>query len=112
MHSWFVSRNQHPVRPSLAESQPGLPRQILRRGFSAMREVDLAPEGPVADCRKGNRPSFVHAEDPARAEKMYDLFVTKLRETGVKVETGDFGACMQVHLINDGPVTIILDSRK
>jgi D-aminoacyl-tRNA deacylase len=65
-----------------------------------------------ADCRRGNRPSFVNAEDPAIAEAMYDDFVKKLKQIGVRVSTGDFGASMQVHLVNDGPVTIMLDSRK
>lgn len=66
----------------------------------------------LADCRQGNRPSFVNAENPVMAKEMYDRFVIRLRETGMRVSTGDFGACMQIHLINDGPVTIMLDSRK
>jgi D-tyrosyl-tRNA(Tyr) deacylase len=65
-----------------------------------------------ADCRKGNRPSFGNAEDPLKAEDMYRKFVEKMKETGLKVATGDFGSHMQVHLINDGPVTILLDSSK
>jgi len=64
----------------------------------------------AADCKKGNRPSFDSAEEPARAEDMYIKFIDKLRENGLKVATGEFGAYMQVYLINDGPVTIILDS--
>jgi D-aminoacyl-tRNA deacylase len=65
-----------------------------------------------ADCRKGNRPSFDGAEEPSRAKEMYVKCIEKLRGKGLKVATGDFGASMQVYLLNDGPVTIILDSRK
>ena len=65
-----------------------------------------------ADCKKGNRPSFDEAEEPARAKEMYTKFIEKLRECGIKVATGDFGYYMQVYLINDGPVTIMLDSKR
>ena len=65
-----------------------------------------------ADCRRGNRPSFGNAEDPLKAKDMYRKFIEKVEETGLKVATGDFGSHMQVHLINDGPVTILLDSSK
>lgn len=63
-----------------------------------------------ADCRKGRRPSFTAAAGPELGEKLYDLFVEKMRETGLKVETGVFGAEMTVDIVNKGPVTIILDS--
>ena len=65
-----------------------------------------------ADCRRGNRPSFDSAEEPAKAKDIYMRFIEGLRESGLKIETGDFGAYMQVHLINDGPVTIIIDSKR
>lgn len=57
------------------------------------------------------RPSFVNAAGPDEARPLYDSFLSRLRGRGVKVETGEFGAMMEVELVNDGPVTIILDSR-
>lgn len=65
------------------------------------------------DARKGRRPAFVHALEPKQAEELYDSVVERLREAGVgHVGTGVFRAMMQVELVNDGPVTILLDSRK
>jgi D-tyrosyl-tRNA(Tyr) deacylase len=66
----------------------------------------------AASTRKGNRPSFDYAEAPEQAWKMYDLFINRLRDMGVPVQTGTFAAMMQVVLVNDGPVTISLDSRE
>lgn len=65
----------------------------------------------AADCRRGNRPSFDSAEAPGRASEVYQAVVEKLRSEGLKVETGEFSAMMQVHLVNDGPVTFMIDSR-
>ncbi|MBR3692744.1 MAG: D-tyrosyl-tRNA(Tyr) deacylase [Clostridia bacterium] len=62
-----------------------------------------------ADCRKGNRPSFVGGGDPAHAEAVYLDFVRRLREAGIRTETGIFGADMQVELTNDGPFTLVLE---
>ena len=62
------------------------------------------------DCRKGRRPSFTDAALPEEANKMYEAFVQYLKDKNIKVETGVFGAMMQVHLINNGPVTLQLDS--
>lgn len=61
------------------------------------------------DCRKGRRPSFDQAATPAIAEQRYEQFVAKLRESGLKVETGKFGAMMEVAIENDGPVTMLLE---
>ncbi len=66
----------------------------------------------LADTTKGNRPSFVPAAEPQKAKATYEMFLSRLRATGLKVECGVFGADMQVHLLNDGPVTIFLDSRE
>ena len=62
----------------------------------------------IADTAKGNRPSFTDAAPPEEAEPLYEAFCEALRELGVHVETGVFGARMQVELVNDGPVTILL----
>ncbi|OUS77861.1 D-tyrosyl-tRNA(Tyr) deacylase [Paenibacillus sp. MY03] len=62
------------------------------------------------DCRKGRRPNFMAAARPEQAEGLYDYFNGLLREIGLKVETGRFGAMMDVSLVNDGPVTLILES--
>ncbi len=63
------------------------------------------------DCRKGRRPNFMGAAKPEQARNLYDYFNRLLREKNVKVETGEFGAMMDVSLINDGPVTLIVDSK-
>ena len=66
----------------------------------------------AADCRKGRRPSFDAAEVPERARPLFDLMIESMRAGGLVVETGEFQATMQVALVNDGPVTLLLDSRK
>jgi D-tyrosyl-tRNA(Tyr) deacylase len=66
----------------------------------------------LGDVRKGKRPAFTSAEDPEIAKATYLEFVDRLKALGLGVETGVFAADMQVHLVNDGPVTILLDSRK
>ena len=63
-----------------------------------------------ANCKKGNRPSFIEAGDPSMAEEMYEYIIEKCQETVPTVERGQFGADMKVSLTNDGPFTIILDS--
>jgi D-tyrosyl-tRNA(Tyr) deacylase len=66
----------------------------------------------LGDCRKGRRPSFVEAAPPEDAERLYESFVARTRELGVETSTGRFRAQMRVSLVNDGPVTILLDSRE
>ncbi len=65
----------------------------------------------LADCRKGRRPSFVHAAGPNKANELYERFVEQVRQKGANVATGRFRAMMDVSLINDGPVTLIVESR-
>lgn len=79
--------------------------------------VDIAGELLVVsqftlygDCRKGRRPSFIDAAPPAIAIPLYESFVNRLRATGLPVATGQFGANMAVELLNDGPVTLIIDA--
>jgi D-tyrosyl-tRNA(Tyr) deacylase len=64
----------------------------------------------LGDCRKGRRPSFIAAAPPEKAERMYDEFVAAARQLGVRVATGRFRAHMEVELVNDGPVTLVIDS--
>lgn len=63
------------------------------------------------DCAKGNRPSYIESAPPAEGERGYEAYVAALREEGVSVQTGRFRAMMEVELVNDGPVTLILESR-
>jgi len=63
-----------------------------------------------ADCKKGNRPSFTAGAPPGEAQRLYDLFVERLRSSGLNVTTGRFQAKMSVSLVNDGPVTFILEA--
>jgi D-tyrosyl-tRNA(Tyr) deacylase len=64
------------------------------------------------DVRRGRRPSWIEAAPPEAAEKLYEFFVAEARRAGLPVETGSFRKMMEVELVNDGPVTILLDSRK
>ena len=64
------------------------------------------------DCRKGRRPNFTASMEPKGAEAMYEKFIEYVKSQGIKTEHGEFGADMKVNLLNDGPVTLILDSSK
>lgn len=65
----------------------------------------------LGDCRKGRRPSFVEAARPDKANNLYEMFVAHVQQKGVSVETGRFRALMEVSLVNEGPVTLIVESK-
>jgi len=81
-------------------------RSVLATGGAALVVSQFTL---IADTAKGNRPSFSGAARPERAEALYERFAAALRALGVRVETGVFGARMQLELVNDGPVTIVLE---
>ena len=90
------------------ESEPGkINLSILKSGGAALvvSQFTLA-----ADTSRGNRPGFSRAAPPEDGKRLYELFVASLGEHGVPTQTGRFGQVMQVHLVNDGPVTIWLDT--
>jgi D-aminoacyl-tRNA deacylase len=82
-------------------------RSVLDVGGSALVVSQFTL---IADTAKGNRPSFAGAAPPEQAEPLYERFASELRALGVPVETGVFGVRMEVELVNDGPVTIVLDA--
>jgi D-aminoacyl-tRNA deacylase len=84
----------------------GMDRSLLDTGGGALVVSQFTL---LADTRKGTRPSFSEAAPPAEADPLYERFYEALRALGVPVATGVFGASMQVELVNDGPVTILLD---
>ncbi len=84
-------------------------RSLLETGGALLAVSQFTLYG---DSRKGRRPSFIESADPVKANALYEHFLERARVLGVKVETGVFQAMMKVSLVNDGPVTILLDSRK
>ncbi len=90
------------------DAQGKMNRSLLETGgeILAISQFTL-----LGDTRKGRRPSFVHAAEPQKGKAFYDRFVERLRRSGVKVETGIFGAMMDVELLNYGPVTLIVESK-
>ena len=65
----------------------------------------------LGDCRKGRRPSFINAAPPDEADKLYEYFVKMIRQKGISTQTGRFRAMMEVALVNDGPVTLVVESK-
>jgi D-tyrosyl-tRNA(Tyr) deacylase len=91
-----------------ADAQGLMNRSVLEVGGAALVVSQFTL---LADVRKGRRPSFIRAAPPEQARRMYEAAVVRLRESGLPVTTGVFQADMQVSSVNDGPVTIIVDSR-
>ncbi len=91
------------------DSEGKMNRSVIdeKGGILAVSQFTL-----LADARKGRRPSYSEAADPETARRMYEYFISKIKASGLICETGKFQAHMLVNYINDGPVTILLDSRK
>lgn len=81
--------------------------QDVRGGVLLVSQFTL-----YGDCRKGNRPSFVDAARPEKAEHLYEVFLEALHRSGLQIASGRFQAMMDVSIVNQGPVTVLLDSRK
>jgi D-aminoacyl-tRNA deacylase len=90
-----------------ADGEGKFDRSLLDTGGAALVVSQFTL---IADTAKGNRPSFARAARPRSAEPLYEQFCAALRKLGVEVATGVFGANMEVELVNDGPVTIVLDA--
>lgn len=81
--------------------------QDIRGGLLVISQFTL-----YGDCRKGNRPSFVDAAPPEKAENLYTLYLEEVGKSGIEIASGKFQAMMDVSLVNQGPVTVLLDSKK
>lgn len=110
---------------SLLEIVQEEPRREIEQGGAGQRDAGHGGVGQgragmlvvsqftlLGDCRKGRRPSFIAAAPPELAEQRYEVFAAQARERGVTVETGRFRTHMDVALVNDGPVTVLLESRR
>jgi D-tyrosyl-tRNA(Tyr) deacylase len=91
------------------DDQGRMNRSLLEAGGAVLCVSQFTLYG---DCRKGRRPSYDRAAPPEAARALYEIFVESLRALNVKVETGEFRAMMDVELVNDGPVTLLLDSER
>lgn len=92
------------------EDQDGkLNRSLLETGGAILAVSQFTLLG---DCRKGRRPSFTAAAPPETGKQLFEEFAAACRRLGASVQTGEFGAAMQVELVNDGPVTLLLDTRR
>ncbi len=91
------------------DRQDRMNRSVLETGGAVLVVSQFTLWG---DCRKGRRPSFVKAAEPERARALYEYVLDLLEEKGLAVASGEFQEMMDVHLVNDGPVTLILDSSK
>jgi D-tyrosyl-tRNA(Tyr) deacylase len=89
------------------DAQGRLNRSVSEIGGEALVVSQFTLYG---DCRKGNRPSFSEAAPPAQAENLYDCFVAQLRASGIRTSTGRFQTAMKVALVNNGPVTLVLEN--
>ena len=92
-----------------ADEQGKMNRSLLDVGGGLLAVSQFTLWG---DCRKGRRPSFVAAAEPAKAERLYEAFIDHARNLGVTVASGRFQEMMEVSLVNDGPVTLLLDSKR
>jgi len=90
-----------------SDEQGRMNRSLLDTGGEMIAVSQFTLYG---DCRKGRRPSFVHALEPEAASRLVDRFVDKIEKMGIRCGTGEFGAHMHVELVNDGPVTLLVDS--
>lgn len=110
---------------SLLEIVQEEPRRETEQGGAGQRDVGQGGAGQgragmlvvsqftlLGDCRKGRRPSFIAAAGPELAEQLYEVFAEHVRQRGISVVTGKFRAHMDVALVNDGPVTVLVDTRK